>query len=328
MNRRMVLASGAALGAAVFGARPAAAQGHAARYPDRPVRIVVPFTPGGTSDILGRLIGQKLGEALGQPFVVDNRPGAAANVGAEYVARSAPDGHTLFILSTAHAINPSLYRTLGYDPVGSFAPISMLAATAQVIVVHPSIPVRTVAELIAYAKANPDRLNYSSVGAGSQPHLATALFCNRTGIRMTHVPYRGAAEAMTAVLGNEVGLTFATSPSAVPQVRSGALRGLAVTSARRIAALPDVPTAAEAGVPDFVVLGWNGLVAPANTPGPVVARLNAAVVKAVNDGDVRHSLLDQGADPWTMAPQEFGDYIQAEKTRWAEAVRTAGISVD
>jgi tripartite-type tricarboxylate transporter receptor subunit TctC len=328
MNRRSILGCGAALAAAALRTRPAAAQGDAAPYPDRPVRIVVPFTPGGTSDILGRLIGRKLGDALGQPFIVDNRPGAAANIGAEHVARSAPDGYTLFVLSTAHTINPSLYRNLGYDPVASFAPVSMVAATAQVLVVHPSLPIHSVAELIAYARANPDRLNYSSVGAGSQPHLATALFCARTGIGMTHVPYRGAAEAMTAVLGNEVGLTFATSPSAVPQVRSGALRALAVTTARRIAALPEVPTAAEAGVPDFVVLGWNGLVAPAGTPAPIVARLNEAVVKVVAEPEVNHSLLGQGADPWTTTPQEFGDYIRAEKARWAEVVRTAGASVD
>ncbi|HEY4253057.1 MAG TPA: tripartite tricarboxylate transporter substrate binding protein [Roseomonas sp.] len=326
IHRRGILAGGAAFGLGAALARPAAAQGEA--WPARPVRIVVPFTPGGASDIFARLVSQKLGPEFGQPFVVENRPGAAANLGADYVARAAPDAYTLLLLSTVHAINPSLYRNLGYDPVRSFAPVSMIAATAQVIVVHPSLPVRSLPELIAHARANPDRLNYSTVGAGSQPHLATALFCSRTGIRMTHVPYRGAAEAMTAILANEVAVTFATSPSAVPHVRAGALRALAVTSAHRIAALPDVPTAAEAGVPDFEVLGWNGLVAPAGAPEPLLTRLNAAVVKLMGEDGLRRTVLDQGAEPWTTTPREFGAYIEAERNRWAEVVRAAGVSLD
>jgi len=328
MKRRQILGGGATLLAGMAGTRrPAMAQGDAA-FPSRSVRIVVPFTPGGTSDILARLVGQHLGTDLGQPFVVDNRPGAAANIGADHVARSEPDGYVLFVLSTVHAINPSLYRNLTYDPVRSFAPISMVAATSQVVCVHSSLPVHSLQELIAYAKANPDKLNYSTVGAGSQPHLATELLARRTGIRMTHVPYRGAAEAMTAVLANEAQVTLATSPSAVPHVRSGALRGLAVTSEARLQALPDVPTAAEAGVQDFVVLGWNGLVAPAGTPEPIIRRLNAAVVKVVADPQIRQTLANQGAEPWSSTPEEFSRYVTAERARWAEVVQAANIRLD
>lgn len=323
MNRRQIMGGAAALLASASGPRAAMAQADA--FPTRSVRIVVPFTPGGTSDILARLAGQRLGTDLGHPFVVDNRPGAAANIGADFVARSDPDGYTLFVLSTVHAINPSLYRNLNYDPVRSFAPISMIAATAQVVCVHPSLPFRTLQELIAYARANPDKLNYSTVGAGSQPHLATELLSRRVGIRMTHVPYRGAAEAMTAVLANEVQLTLATSPSAVPHVTSGALRGLAVTSEARLPALPEVPTAAEAGVQDFVVLGWNGLVAPAGTPEPVIRRLNAAIVKMIADPEIRRTLASQGAEPWSNTPEEFGRYIASERARWAEVVQAANI---
>ena len=323
-RRNMLIATG--LAGTVLGGRSANAQ--AAAYPSRPVRIVVPFTPGGTSDILARLISPYMTAELGQPVVVDNRPGAAANLGADYVARSEANGYSLFVLSTAHTINPSLYRNLNYDPVSSFAPISMIAATSQVVVVHPSLPVTTLRELIDYAKANPDKLNYSSVGAGSQPHLATELFSARAGIRMVHVPYRGAAEAMTAVLANQVHLTFATAPSAVPHIRSGALRGLAMTASSRMAALPDLPTVSEAGMPNFEVLGWNGLVAPAGTPAPVVARLNAVVVKAVANPALHAVLVNQGAVPWTTTPAEFAAYIQAEKSRWAEAVRGANVTLE
>jgi tripartite-type tricarboxylate transporter receptor subunit TctC len=326
MHRRNMLTIAAGFAGAALAGRHAIAQGGA--FPSRPIRIVVPFTPGGTSDILARLVGQHMGTELGQPIVVDNRAGAAANIGADHVARSEPDGYTTFVMSTAHTINPSLYRNLNYDPVRSFAPISMVAATSQVVVVHPSLPVRTLQELIDHAKANPGKLNFSSVGAGSQPHLATEIFSARTGVQMTHVPYRGAAEAMTAVLSNQVHLTFATSPSAVPHVRSGALRGLAMTGTRRMAALPDLPTAEEAGVADFEVLGWNGLVAPAGTPAAVITRLNAAVVKAVADPAVRSALVNQGAEPWSTKPEEFAAYIQAEKTRWAEAVRAANVTLD
>ena len=212
-------------------------------YPTKPIRIVVPFPAGGTSDILSRAIGQKLTEEWKQPIIVDNRPGASANIGAEIVVKSPPDGYTLLAASTIHTINPSLYSKLAYDPVRDFTPITLLATTSQVLAVHPSVPVKTVKEFIAYAKKRPGELHYSSAGNGSQPHLTAELFKSRTGINIVHVPYKGAPPAMTDLLAGHVALTFATAPSAVPHVKSGKLRALAVSTARRINALPDVPTA-------------------------------------------------------------------------------------
>jgi len=277
-----------------------------AAYPNQPIRIVVPFTPGGTSDILARGIGQRLSDELGQPVVVDNRAGGGANIGAAHVAKSAPDGYTLFVISTVHAINATLYTRLAYDPVRDFTPIALIAETSQVLVVDPDLPVRSVADFITYAKARPGALNYSTVGSGSQPHLSAVLFDHMTGISMTHVPYRGATEAMTGLLGKHVQLTFATAPSAVPFVKSGQLRALAVTTPARIAALPDVPTMIEAGVPGYVVAGWNGLVGPAGMPAAIVDKLNAAVVKSVKEPTMQKFLLEQGAEPRAGTPQEFG----------------------
>lgn len=316
---------GVLLAVALTGATAAQAQ---ESYPSRPIRIVVPFTPGGTSDILARSVGQKLFEAFGQPVIVDNKPGAGANIGAEFVAKSAPDGYTLFILSTVHAINASLYKRLAYDPLRDFSPISMIASTSQVVVVDPALPVKTLAELVAYAKAHPDELNYSSVGSGSQPHLSTVLFTSLTGTKMTHVAYRGAAEAMTALIGKQVQLTFATAPSAVPQVKAGALRALAVTTPKRIAALPDVPTAIEAGVPGLEVVGWNGLVGPPGLPGSIVTKLHDGLVRILAEPALRQSLIDQGADPETNTPREFAAYIKAEVEKWAKVVKESGASVD
>src|SRR4051812_13875284 len=321
MIKRMFLAAACALAIAA----PAAAQDS---FPSKPIHIVVPFTPGGTSDILARSLGQKLYEALGQPVLVDNKPGAGANIGADLVAKSAPDGYTLFIMSTVHAINASLYKKLSYDPLRDFAPITMIASTSQVVVVDPSLPIRSLPELVAYARAHSDQLNYSSVGSGSQPHLSAVLFSSLTGTRMTHVAYRGAAEAMTALLGKQVQLTFATAPSAVPQVKAGALRALAVTTPKRIGALPDVPTAIEAGVPGLEVVGWNGLVGPAGLPAPVLTKLHDTVVKILSDPALRQSLSEQGADAETNSPQQFSVYIKSEVDKWAKVVKESGAVVD
>jgi tripartite-type tricarboxylate transporter receptor subunit TctC len=299
-----------------------------ADYPNQPIRIVVPFTPGGTSDILARGVGQRLSDELGQPVVVDNRAGGGANIGAMHVAKSGPDGYTLFLISTVHAINATLYTKLAYDPVRDFTPIALIAETSQVLVVDPALPVRSVAELIAYAKAHSGELNYSSVGSGSQPHLSAVLFSHMTGITMTHVPYRGAAEAMTGLLGGHVHLTFATAPSAVPFVKSGQLRALAVTTPARIGALPDVPTMIEAGVKGYVVAGWNGLAGPAGMPPAIVDKLNAAVVRSVKDPAMQKFLLEQGAEPRTGTPQEFGTYIRDEVDKWAKVVKDSGAQVE
>ena len=297
-------------------------------YPAKAIRIVVPFPAGGTSDILSRAVGQKLTEEWKQPVIIDNRPGASANIGADIVVKSPPDGYTLLCASTIHTINPALYSKLGYDPVRDFTPITLIAATSQVLAVHPSVPVRTVKEFIAYAKKRPGQLNYSSAGNGSQPHLTAEMFRARTGIDIVHVPYKGAPPQLADLVAGHVALTFATSPTAVPQVRAGKLRALGVSTAKRISALPDVPTIAEAGVPGFEASGANGLVGPAGMPPAIVERLNAAVVRIVKDPAMSKYLSDQGAEPWTTTPAEYGAYIKAEVTKWAKAVKDSGAKVD
>ena len=304
---------------------PAAA---AQTYPAKAIRIVVPFPAGGTSDILSRAIGQKLTEEWKQPVIVDNRPGASANIGADIVVKSPPDGYTLLCASTIHTINPSLYNKLSYDPVKDFTPITLIAATSQVLAVHPSVPVKTVKEFIAYAKKRPGQLNYSSAGNGSQPHLTAEMFRARTGIDIVHVPYKGAPPQLADLIAGHVALTFATSPTAVPQVRAGKLRALGVSTAKRIAALPDVPTIGEAGVPGFEASGANGLVGPAGMPAAVVERLNAAVVRIVKEPAMSKYLSDQGAEPWTTTPGEYAAYIKSEVAKWAKAVKDSGARID
>jgi tripartite-type tricarboxylate transporter receptor subunit TctC len=297
-------------------------------YPTKAIRIIVPFPAGGTSDILSRAIGQKLTEEWKQPVIVDNRPGASANIGAELLVKSPPDGYALFCASTIHTINPSLYSKLAYDPIWDFTPITLIAATSQVLAVHPSVPVRTVKELIAYAKKRPGELNYSSAGNGSQPHLTAEMFKSRTGINIVHVPYKGAPPQIADLLAGHVALTFGTSPTAVPHVKSGKLRALGVSTAKRITALPDVPTIDEAGVPGFEASGANGLVGPAGMPPAVVEKLNAAVVRIVREPTMSKFLSDQGAEPWTTTPAEYAAYIKSEVAKWAKAVKDSGARID
>ncbi|HXF66085.1 MAG TPA: tripartite tricarboxylate transporter substrate binding protein [Burkholderiales bacterium] len=326
MNKRLRLAvaSGILTAGSVVSALAAGAQ----VYPAKPIRIVVPFPPGGTSDILSRAIGQKLAEEWKQQVIVDNRPGASANIGAEIVVKSPPDGYTLLLASTIHTINPSLYSKLSYDPARDFTPITLIAATSQVLVVHPSVPVRSVKEFIAYARKRPGELHYSSAGNGSQPHLTAEMFKARTGIDIVHVPYKGAPPAMTDLLAGHVALTFATSPSAVPHVKAGKLRALGVSTLKRISALPEVPTIDESGVPGFEASGANGLVGPAGMPAAIVEKLNAAVVRIVNEPAMSRYLRDQGAEPWTTTPAEYAAYIRSEVAKWAKAVKDSGARID
>ena len=303
---------------------PAFGQG----YPQKPIRIVVPFPAGGTTDILARAIGQKLTEQWKQQVIIDNRPGAGANIGAEVAARSPPDGYTLFGISTAHAINPSLYGKLAYDPIRDFAPVTNVAVVSQILTVHPSLPVKSVQAFIAYAKARPGELNYSSAGNGSQPHLTAELFKSMTGVGIVHVPYKGAPPAMVDLLAGQVAITFATAPSAVPYIRTGKLRALGVSTPKRINALPDIPTIAEAGVAGFEAVGWNGLVVPAATPTAIIERLHGAIVKIVEEPSMSKYLADQGADPWTMTPAQYGDYIKSEVAKWAKVVKASGAKID
>lgn len=312
----------------VLVAAGAAHEAQAQAYPAKPVRIIVPYPPGGTTDILTRVIGQRLTEAWGQQVIIDNRAGASGNIGAEAVVRSAGDGYTLLSASTVHTVNPSLYSKLSYDPLKDFTPITLLAQVANILVVHPSLPVKTMKEFIAFAKKRPGKLNFSSAGNGSAPHLAAELFKTKTGVNLVHVPYKGAAPAMADLLAGHVALTFATAPSAVPHVQSGRLRALGVSSTTRIPALPDVPTIAEAGVPGYEAIGWNGLVGPSGMPRAVADKLNAEVVKIMRVPEVSKRLGDLGMEPRTSTSAEFAAFLKAEIAKWAKVVKDSGARVD
>jgi tripartite-type tricarboxylate transporter receptor subunit TctC len=297
-------------------------------YPTKAVRIVVPFPAGGTTDILTRAIGQKLTEEWKQQVIVDNRPGAGANIGAEHAVKSAADGYTLLMASTIHSINPSLYPKLGYDPLKDFAPITLVAETAQVLVVHPSVPASNLKEFIALAKSRPGQLNYSSAGNGSQPHLAAELFKTMTGTNLTHVPYKGGPPAMTDLVAGHVLASFATAPSAVPNIKSGKIKALGVSTSKRVPALSDVPTIAEAGVAGYEASGFFGLVGPAGLSPAIVSKINAAVVRIVKEPAMSKYLSEQGAEPVTSTPAEYAALIREEVTKWAKVVKDSGAKID
>jgi tripartite-type tricarboxylate transporter receptor subunit TctC len=279
--------------------------------------------------VIARIFVPKFAEALGQQVLVDNRSGANGNVGTEIVARSAPDGYTLlFNGSGTLAINPSLYEKLPYDPVRDFAPISLVVLQPHVLVVHPSVPARSVKELIALAQAQPGKLNFASSGSGSLAHLAGEMFKMMARVDMVHVPYKGAAPSLVDLVAGHVHLVFSSSPSVMPQVRTHRLRALAVTTAKRVAAMPELPTMAESGLPALIVTGWYGLLAPAGTPGNITARLNSDIVSTLRQSDVRQKLIDLGLEIETSTPQGFGDFVKAEIAKYARVVRSANIRVD
>ena len=302
---------------------------HAAQesYPNRPVRLVSPFPPGGFNDILSRLVGQKLTESWGQQVVVDNRPGANMIIGTALVAKSPPDGYTMVMAAIPHAINPGLYK-LPYDPVKDFTPIVMICSVPNLLVVHPSVPVNSVKELLAYAKANPGKLSFASVGSGSSSHMAGELLKVTAGIDMVHVPYKGAAPALTDLVAGRVGLYIGTTVSVVPHVRSGRRRALGVTSAKRVPSLGDLPTVIEGGLPGFEVSSWYGLLGPAGVPRGIVQKLNAEVKRIVEMPDVRERLLKDGAEPAGSTPEEFATMIRDDVQRWLRVVKATGAKVD
>jgi tripartite-type tricarboxylate transporter receptor subunit TctC len=303
---------------------------HAGDYPDHAIRFVIAFTPGGPSDLLTRTIGQKLSERLGQPVVADNRPGAGGNLAADIVAKAPPDGYTLLMGNIGIlAANASLYGHLPYDPLKDLAPIILVGAQPNVLVVHPSLPVRSVAELIALAKAEPGRLDYASSGNGAPSHLSAELFKAMAGLDIVHVAYRGAMPALTDLVAAQgVQLMFATSVSALPFIRSGQLRALAVTTLTRAPLLPELPTMAEAGLPGFESTTWHGVVTTAGTPAPVIDRLNREIAAILALSDVRHALSTLGVDVLGGTPAQFAAYIRAEIPKWAEIVRISGAHVD
>ncbi len=297
-------------------------------FPSRAIRIVVPFPPGGTSDILARTIGQKLTEEWGQPAITDNRPGAAGNIASDYVAKSKGDGYTLYINTVGtHAINPAIYAKLAFDPIRDFTAITNLVNLPSVLLVHPSVPVKNVKELIALAKRRPGDLLYSSAGSGAQPHLTAEMFKSMTGVDIVHVPYKGAPPQMIALIGGEVALTFATAPSGVPLVKNAQARAIGVTSAKRIPALPDVAAIHET-LPGYVAVGWNGLMGPAAMPAPVLEKIHATVTRIVRLPEIRDKLIGLGAEPALSTPAEFADLIKSERVKWAKVVQDSGAKLD
>lgn len=301
---------------------------YAQEYPAKPVRIIVPFPAGGATDIVVRILGQSLTREWKQQVVVDNRPGGGANIGADVAMRSPPDGYSLFMASTAHSINATLYSKLTYDPVKDFTPITTVADTTQVLVVHPSIPASSVRELIALLKRRPGELTYSSAGNGSQPHLTGEMFKLVTGTRMLHVPYKGGPQAMTDLIAGQVALSFATAPSAVANVKSGRIKALGVSSLSRIPALPDVPTISDTGVPGFEANNVFGMVGPPGLAPALVSRLNATVTGVLTEPVIRKSLIDQGAQPRSSTPAEYAALIREEVAKWGDAVRASGAKID
>ena len=308
-----------ALAAATF-ARP--------DYPDKPLRLIVPFPPGGGTEPIARVLSQKLAEALGQQLIVDNRPGAGTTIGAEIAAKSPPDGYTLFLGSIANAISAVLYPKLNYDLIRDFAPITLLATTPGVLVVHPTLPVKSVRELIALAKARPGALAYSSSGNGSPNHLAGELFKFMTGVKMIHVPYKGGGPSTIALLSGEVSLCFASMPSAIEHIRAGKLRALGVTTAQRARALPQIATIGEAGVPGYEAETWYGLSAPARTPKEIIARLHAESVKALMLADVKDRLDNMGYLVRTTSAEDYGAFTQNEIEKWRKVVKAADMRAD
>ena len=294
-------------------------------YPDKPVTMIAPFPAGGSVDLVARAVAQQMSESWKQPVVVANRPGASGNIGAEAVARAVPDGYTLLMGTTALASSPALYAKLAYDLMRDLAPVSLVVTMSNVLVVHPTLPARSVAELLALAKSRPGLLNSASAGVGSSNHLALVLFNTMTGANIAHIPYKGAAPAVADVMGGHVAMTFVPIAAAVPPVKSGRLRALAVTGAVRAAALPDVPTIDAAGVAGYAATSWNALLAPGATPRDIVARINAAVVDSLRAPKVREILVAAGADAAGNSPDELAGFLRAEMAKWGKVVRDAGI---
>jgi tripartite-type tricarboxylate transporter receptor subunit TctC len=306
----------------------AAASVLAQGYPDKPLKLVVPFPPGGPTDIVGRLVAQKLAEGIGQPVVVENRPGAGGTVGSTAVARAPADGYTLLYGSTTLAIAPSLYRDLAYDPRTAFAPISLVSRGPIIAAVNAQLPAKTLKDFIALAKSSPGRINYGSAGSGTPPHLAAELFKTVAGVDLVHVPYKGGGPAVSDLAGGQVQVCFEGLPTLLPHIKSGKVRALAITGAKRDPALPEVPTFAEAGLPGYDANFWNGLVAPAGTPAEVIARLNSVLVQALATPEVHAALVRLGLEAAGTTPQQFGDFIAAEIDKWARVVKASGAKID
>lgn len=297
-------------------------------YPNKPIRFILPFPPGGPTDILGRLVGQKLAERLGQSLVPENRPGAGANIGLEIGAKAKPDGYTITLASPSLSISPTLYKKLNYDSVKDFAPISLVAEIPNVLLVRPNLPVKNLKELIEYARANPGKLNFGSGGIGTSNHLASELFKTLAKVNIVHVPYKGSNQAMIAMMGGEIAMVVIGLPPSQAQIQAGKVRALAVLSEERLPSFPNIPTAREAGLENFEVSTWYGLLAPAGTPRDIVKRLNAEWVKIAAMPDTKEKMENAGFEAMSSTPEKFGEFIKAEIVRWGKVIRDANLSVD
>ena len=299
----------------------------AQQYPAKPVRIVVPFAPGGGSDFTARLMATKLSERLGQSFIVENRPGAGGNTGAETVVRSAPDGYTLLLISASYTVNPSVYK-MTFDSINDITPIIRLSGGPYVVAVHPSVPANTLAELVALARKEPGKLAFGSSGSGSVMHVSTEYFLDSAGIKVLHIPYKGTGPALQDTLGGQIQLIFGAVPTTLPHVKAGKLRALAVTTQKRIGAAPEIPTIAESGYPDYEVINWHGLVAPKGLSADIVDRLNKEINTQLRSEDFKKVLANDGLEPVGGTPAEFAEVLKKEAARWAKVVKQAGIKID
>jgi tripartite-type tricarboxylate transporter receptor subunit TctC len=336
VTKPAVVRAGSGLARQVFAALVAACAGAlavpgvwAADYPDRPLHLIVPFPPGGGADNLARTIMPRVAQALGQPIVIENKPGAGGNVGAELVAHATPDGYTLLYgTNGTHSINASLYRTMRFDPVKDFAPVSRMTSIAAMLIVNPKFPSQSVAQLIEYAKANPGKVNFASAGNGTTSHLAGELFKTMAGIDIVHIPYRGGALAITDLIGGQVQMMIEVMPNAYPLAREGRVRGVAVSTSHRVPTAPELPTIDESGLPGFEVSAWDGVLAPAGTPAPIIAKLNAAIRQALEDPEVVEALKARGAQPVPSSPEEFARHITVNTEKWSKVVKASGAKID
>jgi tripartite-type tricarboxylate transporter receptor subunit TctC len=297
-------------------------------YPTKPIRLIVPFAPGGGTDITARAIAMKLSEALGQTVVVDNRAGANGTIGADIAAKAPPDGYTFSMISSSHSVNPSIMKKLPYDLIADLAPVTQATTQPYALILHPSVAAKSVKELIALVKAKPNSLNYGSSGTGGLSHLSGALLCSLTGITMTHIPYKGGAPALSDLVGGQIQMLFSTILQAQSQLKGGRVRALAVTTARRSAGAPDLPTMQEAGVAGYEVAGWYGMVAPLKTPAAIITRINTEAVKALRGPDIRDKLAADGSEPVGSTPEAFGQHIKIEVAKWNKLVKDAGIRTE
>lgn len=313
---------------ASFAAVPLITPAQTVVYPDKPIRFVVPYPPGGGTDVIARIVQARFQTALGQPIIIDNRGGGGGSLGTGVVAKSPPDGYTVLFTLSSHTINPAIYKKMGFDTAKDFEPVGTVASLPQILVVHPDFPANTVAELIAYAKSRPGAVMFASVGSGSPGHLAGELFNLRTGTHIAHVPYRGGGPAINDVLGGQVPLLWVSIPAATQFVKAGKLKALAVSTLKRSAAFPNVPTVQEGGVPDFEVDSWYAMFVPAKTPKPVIEKLNKALNQVVNEPEIKEKLLGQGSEAVGGAPDALGRVVSAELVKWDKLIKQAKINVD